>query len=254
MDAQAGRRARALGAAAALLFVAVLAVAPKGQDPTYRRFADTTPLGPVPNAANVLSNLAFLAVGLWGLAAVLPKKGQAAFEEPWERRPWALFFAAIASTALGSGYYHRAPDDATLFWDRLPMTVAFTSLVTAVLADRVDREAARRLFLPLVAAGIAAILAWRFLDDLRPYVFLQAGAIVVVLVSTLFFPSRYAGGRWMAGLLAGYAAALVFEALDHPVKHLLGFIGGHPLKHVAAAAGTASVGAMLRRRAAARAG
>jgi hypothetical protein len=247
MKASQGRLA-ALGLASAIVFVAVFTVAPKDQPQDYHHFADTAPLGLVPSALNVLSNVAFLAVGLWGLAVVLSPRAARAFDEPWERRPYALFFAAIAATAFGSAYYHWNPNDATLFWDRLPMTVAFTSLVTAVITERVDERAGRRLFLPLVAAGLGAILVWRFLGDLRPYIFLQAAAILVVLVSTLFFRSRYDGGRWMAGLLSGYAAALLFEVFDHPVKAALGITGGHPLKHLAAAAGTACVAWMIRRR------
>jgi hypothetical protein len=242
------RRLAAPGAAAAALLLAVLAVAPKAQPQDYHLFADTVPFGPIPNAANVLSNLAFLAVGLWGWAVVSSPRQANAFDEPWERRPYALFFAAIAATALGSTYYHWRPNDATLFWDRLPMTVAFTSLVAALLAERVDPRIARRLFLPLVGAGLASILLWPLLDDLRPYIFLQAFSIFVVLVSTLFFRSRYEGSRWMVGLLAGYAAALLFELFDHPIKSALVFTGGHPLKHLAAAAGTACVVVMLRRR------
>jgi hypothetical protein len=247
MKLRQGRLA-ALALASALALVSVLAFAPKKQPQAYHLFADTVPFGPIPNAANVLSNLAFFAVGLWGLAVVLSPHTVRSFDEPWERRPWALLFAAIAATAFGSGYYHWKPNDATLFWDRLPMTVAFTSLVAALLAERVDPRIARRLFLPLVATGLAAVIAWPLLNDLRPYIFLQAAAILLVLVCTLFFKSRYQDGRWMAGLLAGYAAALLFEALDHQVRHALGFIGGHPLKHLAAAAGTACVVMMLRRR------
>lgn len=241
-------RLAVLGLASALGLVGVLAFAPREQPQDYHRFADMAPFGPIPNAANVLSNLAFFAVGLWGLTVVLSTHAACSFDEPWERRPWALFFTAIAATAFGSGYYHWTPNDATLFWDRLPMTVAFTSLVAALLAERVDRRIARRLFLPLVATGLAAVIAWPLLNDLRPYIFLHATAILVVLVCTLFFKSRYQDGRWMAGLLAGYAAALLFEVLDHPIKAALGFIGGHPLKHLAAAAGTACVVVMLRRR------
>ena len=242
------RRPVLLAAAAGLLIVAVFAVAPKEQPQDYHAFADTARLGTVPNALNVLSNTAFLAVGLWGFLVVLSPRSADAFDEPWRRRPWALFFAAVAVTALGSAYYHWRPADATLFWDRLPMTVAFTALVTAVLAERVDARVGRWLFLPLVAAGLAAILAWRIHGDLRPYIALQASSILVVLVSTLFFASRPGEGRWMAGLLAGYAAALLLEAFDHEVKGLLGFTGGHPLKHFAAAAGTACVVIMLKRR------
>jgi hypothetical protein len=122
----------ALGVASAIVFVAVFAVAPKDQPQGYHHFADTAPLGPIPNALNVLSNVAFLAVGLWGLAVVLSPRAARAFDEPWERQPYVLFFAAIAATAFGSAWYHRNPSDQTLFWDRLPMTVAFTSLVALV--------------------------------------------------------------------------------------------------------------------------
>lgn len=240
-------RLAVLGVAAALLFIAVLAVAPKAQDQAYHLFADTAPLGPIPNALNVLSNLVFLAVGLWGLSAVAAARAAHAFDDPRESNPWALFFAAIAATAFGSAWYHAAPDDARLFWDRLPMTVAFSSLVAAVIGERVDARAARRLFVPLVGAGLAAILAWRFLGDLRPYIFLQAFSILVVLAA-LFLPSRYTHGRWLAGLVTGYAAALFLEIFDHQVKAALGFIGGHPLKHLAAAAGTACLVWMIQRR------
>lgn len=241
------RRLALLGVAAAILLVAVFAAAPKAQDQAYHLFADTAPLGPVPNALNVFSNAAFFAVGLWGLPVVLAARAGRAFDEPWESRPWALFFAAITATAFGSAWYHAAPDDARLFWDRLPMTVAFSSLVAAMLAERVDARAGHRLFVPLVGIGLASILAWRFLDDLRPYIFLQAFSILVVLAA-LFFPSRYPHGRWLAGLVVGYAAALFFEIFDRQVKATLGFAGGHPLKHLAAAAGTACVVWMIRRR------
>jgi hypothetical protein len=99
-----------------------------------------------------------------------------------------------------------------------------------------------------VGAGLAAILAWRFLGDLRPYIFLQAFSILVVLAAFLFFPSPYPHGRWLAGLVAGCATALLFEITDRQVKATLGFVGGHPLKHLAAAAGTACLVWMIRRR------
>jgi len=84
-----------------LLGVAVAAVAATGflppipQDPAYHRFADARPLWGVANGWNVLSNLAFLVVGLYGLPRVwtAPAGPGTAFVDARERWPYALFFA-----------------------------------------------------------------------------------------------------------------------------------------------------------------
>jgi hypothetical protein len=44
-------------------------------------------------------------------------------------------------TAVGSGYYHLAPDNESLFWDRLPMTIAFMGLVSSQIVDRINIRA-----------------------------------------------------------------------------------------------------------------
>ena len=49
------------------------------------------------------------------------------------RLVWGIFFASVAMVFAGSAYYHAAPDDDQLVWDRLPTTLAFTGLVGAVV-------------------------------------------------------------------------------------------------------------------------
>lgn len=61
-------------------------------------------------------------------------------------------------------------------------------------------------------------------------------------------PTLALGAAALILLVVVYAAALLFEVFDHPIKAALGITGGHPLKHLAAAAGTACVGVMLLRR------
>ena len=53
-----------------------------------------------------------------------------------ERWPYALFFTSLVAVGAGSTHYHLAPDNETLFWDRLPMSVAFNSLFGTVLIER----------------------------------------------------------------------------------------------------------------------
>src|SRR5205814_6907281 len=104
--------------------------------------------------------------GFWGLLS-LSQAGMA-------RREYAIFFFGALLTAFGSGYYHLAPDNARLVWDRLPMTLAFMALLAAVIADRVSVAAGRRLLLPALVAGAASVVYWhwseeRGVGDLRPY-------------------------------------------------------------------------------------
>jgi hypothetical protein len=59
--------------------------------------------------------------------------------------------------AIGSSYFHLQPDTDRLFWDRLPMTLAFMGITTAIIRDRIDGLAQQSWLLPvLVLAGIGA--------------------------------------------------------------------------------------------------
>jgi hypothetical protein len=49
-------------------------------------------------------------------------------------------------------------------------------------------------------------------------------------------------------LIGWYALAKLLESFDRQILDLTGVIGGHPLKHVAAAIGTGCIAAALHRR------
>jgi len=107
----------------------------------YHGFADTRAFLGVINGADTLSNLAFLLVGALGLAFLQRERAAASserFASPREVLPYWVFFAGVALTSAGSAWYHLAPDDARLVWDRLPMTIAFMSLVAAVVSERIS--------------------------------------------------------------------------------------------------------------------
>src|SRR5665647_1500993 len=97
------------------------------QPSAYHLMADQRLFLGIPNCLNVLSNLPFAIVGLLGLAATFGRDPSRTppFSDPWERWPYAALFAGVTLTMLGSGYYHLAPDNARLVWDRLPMSVGF---------------------------------------------------------------------------------------------------------------------------------
>jgi hypothetical protein len=248
------RRARLLVALAVLMIGVAALVPPVAQDPAYHDFADQRALLRVPNFLNVASNLPFLLIGALGLAFLRDRRagGTNAFAAPGDRRPYWPFFAGVALTGLGSAYYHWRPDNATLFWDRLPMTIAFMALLASVIGERVSQRAGARALWPLLIVGVGSTLYWhlgelRGAGDLRPYGLVQFGSMVLIPLILLLFPPRYTGtaGLWMS--MGWYGLAKVFEYLDHGLLRLTA-VSGHTWKHLASAASAYWVLRMLARR------
>jgi hypothetical protein len=242
--------------------LAVLAAAwglfapPLLQSQAYHHFADTRALASLPNAGDTLSNLAFLLVGGLGLAFLWRERAAGEpgrFASPREMRPWWVFFAGVALTSAGSAWYHLAPDDARLVWDRLPMTVAFMSLLAAVISERVSVRAGNALLAPLVVLGVASVVWWRWselegFENLRPYMAVQFGSILVILAIAALYRSRYTHGAVIFAVAAFYAVAKILETDDRQVYALGHVMSGHTLKHLAAAAGITLLLAALERR------
>ena len=158
------RRARLLGTLTLLMGGVTALVPPVAQNPAYHHFADQRALLGVPNFLNVVSNLPFLlagALGFWSLAGGRRAGRTDTFITPEERQPYWPFFTGVALTGVGSAYYHWRPDNTTLFWDRLPMTVAFMGLLASVIGERISRGAGRRALWPALdrRRGEHALLA-----------------------------------------------------------------------------------------------
>ncbi len=214
-------RKLAVGIVAALAIVVAFLLDPIAQDPAYHDFADKRALFGVPNFWNVTTNLPFLIAGLFGLAG-LPKLAESAL-----RTQYLVFCVAAALVALGSAWYHLAPSNPTLVWDRLPMTVAFMVLFSAIVADRVSWFAGRALLWPLVTAGIASIAWWIRTEtagqgDLRPYALVQFLPMLLVPMILLLWRENAMSTRHLWFAFGAYGAAKVAELLDyHAMKHLL---------------------------------
>jgi hypothetical protein len=229
---------------AAVAAMALAAVLPRlAQDPAYHRVADGRRFWGVPNGLDVWSNLAFPLVGLWGLIRVLsaPAGGPGdPFTDSRERWPYAVVCIGVALTGLGSAWYHAAPDNARLVWDRMPMTLVFMGMLAAVVAERVNVAAGLLLLPILVASGLASIAYWHASEavgagDLRPYALVQFFPALAIPLMLWLFPARYNRGGDIVVVLVIYGAAKIFEALDARILAMGGVVSGHTLKHLVAA-------------------
>jgi len=236
-----------------LLAVALAVLLPATPQPiAYHDFADKREAYGIENFLDVLSNLTFAVVGAAGLLAVL--RPRTCFAAPAERWPYFVFALGVLLTAAGSCYYHLAPNNETLFWDRLPMTISFMSLISAQIVDRVDVRAGLLALVPMLLIGAGTVVYWIVTErqgrgNVVPYAVLQAYAVIVLLKLALMHPSRYTHGNAIYAVFAGYLLAKGFEHFDRQIFELTGSVSGHTLKHVAAGlAGLPVVAKLWRRR------
>jgi hypothetical protein len=240
-----------------LLLAIVLTIAamfaPRTSQPlSYHHFADQRGWLGIPNFADVASNIVFLVAGLWGLAFLGSKSSQKQFLEPRERWPYFLVFIGLVLTAFGSAYYHLAPDNARLVWDRLPMTLVFMPLASALISERVSVKVGLRLLPVLTAAGIGSVIQWYASEqqgagDLRFYVAVQLYA-VLVLFAALLLPPRYARGSDLLVVGGLYVLAKICETADRQFFSVGHFVSGHTLKHLLAGAAGLWILRMLQKR------
>jgi hypothetical protein len=229
-----GRVLVAFSALAIPLFFA--SVDPVPQDPAYHAFADRQSMLGVANFWNVMTNLPFLVVGLYGLVFITSNPA-AVGDLRW---PWIVFFAGITLTAFGSGWFHLAPSNDSLAWDRLPMTIGFAGLFAIVIGEYLSSRTARKLLIPFLIVGTASVVYWQLTEsagsgDLRPYAVVQF--LPVLLIPALLILRRDASDLtaafWLLTLF--YVVAKLLEHFDDNVYGALRVISGHSMKHVVAA-------------------
>ncbi len=221
---------------------ALLSQAPFGQDQEYHNFADRRSLAGVPNFGDVASNLMFLIAGLAGLWVC------------WTRdlgrleSAWVVMFAGIALVGVASSYYHWSPNDYTLVWDRMSLTVGFMGLFIAILGEYVS-ERFRSLLIPAVLLGVGSVLYWNWFQDLRFYYWIQMVPLVTLPFVMFLYPGKFKHQSLLLGGAIWYGLAKLAELGDRVIfSSTQGFISGHTIKHILAGIGCFFILVMLNQR------
>ncbi len=213
------------------------------QPRAYHMFVDSRTCLGIPNFFNTASNLAFLVAGLSMLIFLYARRRQ--FPEMFIERGelWILvvLYASTLLVTFGSGYYHLAPDNARLFWDRLPMTLVASAFVSTIVADRFGARAGFATLAILFVLSFGALLYWLATqslaqDNVWPYIATVYGSLSFAVVAMVLFPSRYthAHAAWVT--LAIYMTAMAFDTwLDSTLYTMGAILSGHSLKHLLAA-------------------
>jgi hypothetical protein len=224
-------------------FLALMAVEPIAQDLNYYNFADQRSFWGIPNFFDIVSNIPFFIIGLIGLLFFLKHKEEAA---PWS---WRLFFFGVTLVAFSSSYYHLDPNNQTVVWDRIAITMGFMGVLIGLLAECIHPKIEKYFLFPTASLGIASVLYWYVTDDLRFYAWIQFMPLLVIPIALLLFKGRYTHKRYLLLALLCYVLAKVTEVMDRQI-FLFTYeqLSGHTIKHLFAALGAFWIYWMLKRR------
>lgn len=216
-----------LAAMSVLTLVALFAPALPASAWQIPHYVDSRDWLGIPNAGDVLSNLAFLAMAVWG-SERLRGRADVPVGTSW-------FFVGLILTCLGSGFYHLDPDmPQRLIADRLGMSVAFAGFLGIAASERISVRAGEAVLVLMMIAG--PLTAWVARENLTPWAVVQYGGMALALGLALTRARPGALGVPLGGVIVFYVLAKLFELGDAVVFEATGHIvSGHTLKHLAAA-------------------
>src|SRR5882724_876290 len=129
----------------------------------YNEFADASAAFGIHHAADVLSNAGFALVAIWGWLTLRPRRSSDQLRKGWPG--YRLFLIGLFLTAFGSGFYHLAPDNARLIWDRLPIALACAGLLVGVRGDTQPGLKTEIEAIVLGLYGVASVAWWAYTDS-----------------------------------------------------------------------------------------
>jgi hypothetical protein len=227
-----------------------LAHGPIAQLSSYHDFADQKTIFGIPHFFDVLSNLGFVLVALWGWSQLAPNRRHVILSHCWPG--YRLFLTGLFLTGLGSSYYHIDPDNTRLVWDRLPIALACAGLLAGVWGDTRHKNASGPAAW-LALAAVASVAWWYFTEqagagDLRPYLLLQGLPIVLIPIWQWIHGTPRAERLAFGAALLLYVIAKLAEHHDHNVAAKLGMLTGHTLKHLLATGAALTIVSSIVRR------
>lgn len=224
-----------------LAIIGVFCLSPIPQGNQYHDFADKRAFLNISNFGDVISNIPFSIFGIMGLVLISQRHNKKnMFIMNGERMLWKTLFVGIFLVGFGSGYYHLNPNNHSLVWDRLPMTIAFLSFFTMVIMERINERLGLIAFPFLLMLGVASIVYWDYTEtigrgDLRPYVIVQFLPIILTPLIFWLLPGKYNGTGYLLYVIGWYFLAKVLEHFDDQIFALTKqILSGHSLKHLAA--------------------
>jgi hypothetical protein len=224
------------------IFIGVfIFISPIAQEIKYHQFANERTIASIPNFWNVVSNIGFICLGIWGLSMgrsnIITK----------------ILFLGMILTGLGSAYYHYSPNNQTLFWDRLPMTIVFSAFFGQIIVWYFDYTSGIRVWIGNLVLGFLSVGYWYYTEtidqgDLRFYALIQfLPIILIIILCSIHYKENGFLKLPLLFIFISYFIAKYFEHNDMLIYSKTMIMGGHPIKHIFASIATANMVWMVKR-------
>lgn len=233
---------------ALLCIISLLFIGAIPQNLNYHDFADDRMIFGIPNFWNVITNLPFAFVGIYGLMVVRNSN-----ERQVKQICFTLFTAFVLLT-FGSSFYHESPDNRTLVLDRIPMVIIFMSFFALIIYDRIGNKIGYKTFIFLNVIGIITVLYWYLSErtgngDLRWYGMVQFFPIIAIPLILFLYKSPFNHSKEVIPIFIFFGLAKLAETFDNEIFHMLNnMISGHSIKHLLMVAAEYYILVLLRRR------
>ncbi len=197
----------------------------------YHGFADQSQLWGLSHWGDVWSNLAIVAVGAAGAWSGRQSRLLSRWPALYERQQ--LFFYGLILAGLGSFVYHLAPNDQTLWLDRLGMCVAFAGVLGLAVTHRVSDRAGQIMVYAALIAGPFSLWLWQYSGSLWAWSLYQGGGMLLIIGLALW-PAVSSKYRVSLGwVMACYTVAKLCELGDHQIYAWTHeWVSGHTFKHL----------------------
>lgn len=211
---------------------------PFPQVQTYHLFADQRSAFNLSRFMDVVSNVGFLLAGILGLLQIKRTRSL-----PTPLQHWLQYYSlSLIFVAAGSAWYHHAPSNHSLIWDRLPMTVSFSFFFALITATHLSLAFAKKILPMLLLIGIGVTTYWYLTElrgegDLRFYAAFQFLGLGLACLIMTMFPARLLNKTPLVMTVLLYLLAKGFESADTLLFEFTQTISGHTLKHLISALG-----------------
>ena len=222
-----------------IVLIAII-MPPTLQSNEYHQFVDKRIYFGIPNFFNVVSNIFLLFSGLAGIIFLLRPHNiliHKTFINLSERWPYFILFLSVIMASLASAYYHLAPDNSRLVWDRIPIAIGIMTLFSIVVIERISIKIGLIALPFLIMIGIGSVIYWYWSEqygsgNLNYYIVVQFYSILAIIFLVKNFSSRYTSGEYFYVVIIFYAFAKIAELADYELFSLGQVISGHSVKHL----------------------